>query len=534
MNRNHQDPVGRTLPSTVRRAAEEWGEKTFCIFPNGEVSFSEARARMVQFGGALQSLGVGPGDRVAIVMGNRVEWIDAWFGICAIGAIEVPINQGLRGRLLAHCLADSGARIAVVEEPYLDEILRMSVSTPNLQAVIVVGDEPKGDRSSLRMIGFDQLPRGRMEVPEVRLRSPAAIMYTSGTTGPAKGAVLPHNYFLRFGEEKARHLRTAESDRIYNCYPMFNATGQCETTMVALMTGASVVHATRFSAGKFWNDIRSYGCTEFVYMGGILSILDKAKPSTSDAENPVRAAYGVPTPAKLHPAFEERFGCVLIEVYGSTEASAVTYNDYDRRKWGSCGLPTAGFDVRIVDDDDNEVPPNIRGEVIVRSHVPFSMMLGYWNLPERTAESFRGLWYRTGDLAYLDEDGYMFFAGRKAEVIRHRGYMIDPADIELVISNEPEVLEAAVVGIPDEDRGEDSIKVLVVPKSGEVVDLDALLQTCLKELPIWMVPRFWEIRTTLPKTPTQRFEKSELRREGITPDTLDCQDRIGIHTQAAR
>lgn len=515
----YQDPVARTLPRLLETTATTWRDRPLVRFPDALVTYRDLAERARLLAGALEQLGVARGDTVLIVMSNRFEYLETWWGICLLGAIEVPVNFGLKGRLLAHVLRDSQARIAVVEAEFLPEVEAVLDDVPLVETIVLVGDRVRAARGR-RVIAFDDLPRRSPELPEVRYGDVAAIMYTSGSTGPAKGAMLSHNYFLRFGEEKAKHLRTGPDDVIYNCYPLFNLSGQTEAVLAAMCVGASVYQAPRFSASRFWADTREHGCTEFIYMGGILSILAKAEPRPDDADNPVRAGYGVPTPADLHPRFEERFGCVLVEVYGSTEANTVTFNPYDARKWGSCGLPTAGYDVRLVDEDDNEVGPGEIGEMLVRPERAHSVFEGYWRLPEKTLEAFTGLWYRTGDLLRRDGDGYFYFVSRKVEAIRHKGFRISASDIEGVVREFPGVLECAAVGVPD-GRGEEEIWLLLVPKGGEPLDLAAVRRRCEKELPAWMVPRYLEVRGELPKTPTQKVEKFRLRQEGPGPKTED-------------
>ena len=513
----------RTLPGFARRAAAAWGPSVAAAFPEGVVTYADLVTRMDGFAGALQSLGVSRGDRVAIVMASRPEWLDVWFGICAVGAIEVPVNHDLKGRLLAHCLADCEAELAIVEDRYFD-VVAGALAAGNIRTIVVVGELPAVAPSGVTLVPYESLPRPTPDLPELGPGDPACIMYTSGTTGNAKGVVLPHNYFLHFGEQKARHMRTTAPDRIYNVYPMFNASGQCEAVMAAMAVGASTYTAPRFSASGFWDDIRAHECTEFVYMGGILSILAKAEPSPRDADNPVRAAYGIPTPAHLHRAFEERFGLYLVELYGSTEANIVTYNPYDERRVGSCGLPTSGYEIRVVDEDDNDVGPGVPGEILVRPTLPHTMMSEYWNLPEKTAEVWRDGWYRSGDLVQRDADGFVSFVSRRAEAIRTKGYMINPSIIEAVLNEDGAVLESAVIGIRDGEMGEENVKAFVVPNNGSDPDLSSLVERCARELPAWMVPRFWEVRTELPKTPTQKFAKATLRDEGITGETIDLGD----------
>ena len=264
----------------------------------------------------------------------------------------------------------------VVENEFIPTLEAVLPRLPGVKGIIVVGDR-ESRLANISVSNFDDLPRRSPDLPELTYGDLAAIIYTSGSTGHAKGVMLSHNYFLRFGEEKAKHLRTGPGDVIHNCYPLFNASGQFEAVMAAMVVGATVYQARRFSASRFWDEIRAHRCSEFIYMGGILSILDKCPAHPADADNPVRAGYGVPTPVDLHPRFEKRFGCVLIEVYGSTEANTVTFNPYAARKWGSCGLPSAGYDVQLVDLFDNPVAVGEVGEMLVRPNRAHSILEGY-------------------------------------------------------------------------------------------------------------------------------------------------------------
>lgn len=509
----------RTLPALLERSAAEWGTKTLAVFDNATISYRDLEERAKRFAASIMALGVRPGQTVAIMLGNRWEYLEVWWGICLAGAIEVPINFGLKGKILEHVLSDSLADMLIVEEEFLPEVEYVLPRLPKLSTLIVVGDRC-GPIGRSRTLNFNDLPRGETSLPGVASGDLACIMYTSGSTGSAKGVMLSHNYFLRFGEEKAKHLRTSSQDVIHNCYPLFNASGQFEAIMSAMMVGASVYQAPRFSASRFWSQIKEHRCTEFIYMGGILSILDKQMPRPDDADNTIRVGYGVPTPADLHPRFERRFGCVLVEVYGSTEANTVTFNPYDARKWGSCGLPTAGYDVRLVDPQGRDVGVDEVGEMLVRPQIPHSILEGYWHLPERTRAAFSNGWYCTGDLLRRDADGYHFFVGRKAEAIRHRGYTFAVSQVEDVVNQFDGVLESVVIGIPNEG-GEEDVKLIVAAQPGAALDLHALRALCEAELPEWMVPRYLELRSEFPKTPTQKIERYRLKDEGVGPTTVD-------------
>jgi crotonobetaine/carnitine-CoA ligase len=429
--------------------------------------------------------------------------------------------------MLRHALTNSDSVMVITEAYYLARLALVAADIPMVRDVIVYPDLPAEQplSSSFRIHGYPDLLQGAAKRPDVQIKPSdlMAIMYTSGTTGPAKGVMLSHEYAFHFCEQKAIHLRTGSADVIYNCYPMHNATGHFETTMTAMVVGGSVAHSDRFSASQFWEQIRTYGATEFVYMGGILSILFKQPERLDDMDNPVRAAYGCPTPRDVQREFERRFSLVLIEVYGSTEAGPVTFNPYDAPKVGSCGKPTSGYDVRIFDDEDQELGPNEVGEIVIRPNRPFSMLSGYYKMPDKLAEVSRNFWYHSGDLAYYDEDGYLFFAQRRTHAIRKKGYMISSWDVEQTVNQHPAVLECAVVGVPNE-LGEEEIKLAVVLVGAEgAISHKDLWQYLCERLAYYMVPRYIEFKETFSKTPTQRIEKYLLQEEGLTPDTWDAE-----------
>lgn len=531
----------RTLGSLAHNQAKRFGEKVFILSNDHRISYREFDERSSRIANRLSQMGIKKGDKVAILLDNSVDFLYIWFGIAKLGAVEVPINTELKGEMLRHTLTHSDSVLVVTETYYLDRLALIGQDLPNVQAVIVYPDLPAERQwtSSLPLVGYPDLLTGDATLPDV-LVEPSdlmAIMYTSGTTGPAKGVMLSHEYGVHFAEQKAVHLYTSAQDVIYNCYPMHNATGQFETTMTAMVAGGSVAHDDRFSASRFWDRLRFYGATEFVYMGGILSILHKQPERPDDAENLVRAAYGCPTPRDIQRDFERRFGLVLVEVYGSTEAGPVTFNPYDSPRVGSCGKPTSGYDVRIVDEYDRQVPPGEIGEIVIRPIHPFAMFSGYYKNPEMMVKVAHNFWYHSGDLAYYDEDGYLFFSQRKKHAIRKKGYMISSWDIEQTAIRHPAVLEAAVVGLPDE-MGEEEIKlaiVLVDDRQFENIEsrrIESVESRRIEPVEIWhylsqqlayyMVPRYIEFKQSFSKTPTQRIEKYLLQEEGVTPETWDA------------
>jgi crotonobetaine/carnitine-CoA ligase len=278
----------------------------------------------------------------------------------------------------------------------------------------------------------------------------------------------------------------------------------------------------RFTASAHWERIRYYGATEFNYIGGIPGILLKQPEGPGDKDHPCRLAVGGGLSPDIWKTFEERFGMKIIEVYGMTECFCCLVNPYDAVRYGSCGKPITGWDVKIVDDEDFECPPGKAGEFVCRPErdKPWLGTVGYYNMPDETAKLFKNLWMHTGDLGKMDEDGYFYFMGRKKEAIRRRGENITPHDLESAMGEHPAIFEVAVVGVPS-DVGEEEVKASIVLKQGEKLDPIDLMKFCEERLAYFMIPRYVEFRDSLPKTGSERVEKYKLKKEGVA----NCWDR---------
>ncbi|MBW1805907.1 MAG: AMP-binding protein, partial [Deltaproteobacteria bacterium] len=292
------------------------------------------------------------------------------------------------------------------------------------------------------------------------------------------------------------------------------------STMAALVSRARMVLAERFSASRFWDDIRQYGCTEFNYIGGILPILMKADPKPDDAENPITIMMGAGAPMDLFDAIEKRFGVTLIEGYGMSEIGLPLMNTVKERKPSTCGKPWRDYEVKLVDDNGMEVGPDTPGEMLMRSNKPYCMFLEYYKMPDKTVEAWGDLWFHTGDYLTCDEDGYFNFVDRKKDALRRRGENISSYEVEKVINSHPAVLESAAVAAKS-DMGEDEVMVCLTLKSGEKLTPVELIAYCEENMAYFMIPRYLRFMEEMPKTPTLRIQKYQLRQEGVTEDTWD-------------
>jgi crotonobetaine/carnitine-CoA ligase len=513
----------RTLPRLLRHQAECRPDAPFLRHLGDEeyISFAAMEAETNRIANALQRMGVTAGDRVALILPNSLTLVRLWFAAAKLGAIEVPLDPELRGRLLAHVLANSAPAVVCCHASVLDALASHAVDT-----VVVVDGSPEDARAAgvtarcLHDLG--ELLGGDDSTPKVDVghADPLAILYTSGTTGPAKGVLMPHNQFYVFTEMFARNLELDASDSYYTPLPLFHADAQLFGVYFPLIYGTRGTIDGRFSASRYWDNVRASGATATNMLGAMAHILWKRAPTPDDAANPLRVCQALPM-VPFRRDFERRFGLALATAYGQTETNFVMYDTPGDWREGSCGRPAPGFQVAVVDAHDRPLPPGEVGEIVVRHEDPWTVSLGYYGMPEQTLSSARNLWWHSGDRGHLDEDGWLYFDGRLKDVIRRRGVNISAHEVESIVDEHPAVLESAAVAVPSE-LSEDEIKVVVVARDGAELTAEDLIDHCFRHLPRHMVPRYVEVRRcALPRTPSEKVAKERLRAEGMTLDTFD-------------
>jgi carnitine-CoA ligase len=519
----------RTIHGVLKAKVKQYGNREFFRWNDSVFGFEDVDRQSDKVASGLQSLGIGKGDKVGIMMGNRPEFLFLWFGLSKLGAIEVPVNTAHRGDLLTYMVDKADCRLLVAASQFLDRVGPVLNNLPTVEKIIVLRESeeafPELDKPVMdypAMIDND----GTYDAEEVLWSDPFVIMFTSGTTGPSKGSLMPHNYALHLGEIVCEAMEYDEKDVLYNALPLFHGNAQLLSTMPALMSGAKMVLAEKFSAGRFWDDIRGYGCTEFNYIGGILPILMKADPTAGDADTPLRVMMGGGAPMDLFSAIEKRFGVTLIEGYGMSEIGLPLMNTLKERKPGTCGKPFRDYTVKLVDDRGVEVGVNTPGELLMRPLKPYTMVLEYYKMPEKTVEAWGDLWFHTGDYLFCDEDGYFHFVDRKKDALRRRGENISSYEVEKVINSHPAVLESAAVAVKS-GLGEDEVMICLTLKPGKELTPVKLMAHCEERMAYFMIPRYVRMMTEMPKTPTQRVQKYQLRQEGVTPDTWD-REQAGV------
>lgn len=516
-------PSSIGLADLLAHHADHRPDRPFLRTGTSVLDYGPAHAKIDAFAAGLQRAGVAVGDRVVLVMDNSVEQVLIWLAVNRMGAVNVPLNAALSPELLARAIALVQPRCFVADRQYADNLATSAVMAECVGRPLYVNgaDLPPdaADAAGPRPLG--ELAATGPPVPvELDPLAPAMMLFTSGSTGVPKACELSHHYLVRAGQIHAKYLDLRPSDVLFTPFPLFHIDAATLTIGAALAVGATAALSPRFSASRFWDEVRACDATVFNFMGATANILWKQPPSSGDRNHQVRLAWGVPMPA-CEPGWSERFGFPLVEVYGLTDAGLPVYQPLDGpRRPGSCGKVISEYEVRIADTDDRAVAAGTVGEIQIRSDEPGLLMNSYFGMPEQTREAFRGGWFHTGDTGRLDADGHLYFVARSREVIRRRGEKIAAADVEGGVDACPAVRVSAAVGVPSE-LSEDDIKLFVVAQNPQDLTVQQIEEHCRRVLPRHMVPRYIEIVDKLPRTPTEKIERFKLAARSHTPATWD-------------
>jgi len=511
------------LRNLVERHARERGDSAFALFSTGDQwTYARLRTDVRKVAASLQALGVKQDDFVLSWLPNGPHAIAVWFALNYIGAVYVPVNISYRGRLLAHVIENSGARLMIADARLAERLAE--VETAALDTLIAVsGSAPA--LKEIRCLAEDALSAATGEPADPsRALMPwdtHAIIYTSGTTGPSKGVLSSYRHLAASTE--AIDTVTAEDRALVNL-PLFHVGGTSAVYRM-LVRGGSIAIVEAFDTETFWDTVRKTGTTTMTLLGAMVSFLMKAKPTPRDRDHTLRQAVMVPL-AEDAAEFTARFGVDIYTLFNMTEISCPILSEKNPDVPKTCGRVRAGFEARVVDQNDQEAPHGTVGELMVRADEPWTMNHGYNANPEATARAWRNGWFHTGDAFRRDQAGNFFFVDRMKDAIRRRGENISSFEVEAEIRAHPKVRETAVVGVPSE-FGEDEVMAIVAPVPGAEIDPLELVSFLTPRLPHFMVPRYIRFMADLPKTPTQKIEKHRLRSEGITNDTWD-REQAGI------
>lgn len=505
------------LRQLLEERADEYGQKHFLFYREEAVSYERINRLSNQVAHAFLAAGIKKGDKVALMLPNCPEFLYIWFGLSKIGAVEVLVNTQFRGDFLMHQIEITDSVALVLCTDYLEAYLEVQKDLHHIRRIVLLkGEKPYSIPDGLACDDFWESCGSCSEDPppdvEMKASDPVSIMFTSGTTGPSKAVLNSHKAYIRCGRDCAELVGLKNGDRCYCILPLYHGNPQMMAVMSALCIGGSLALRDKFSASAFFDDVRKYQCTYFTYVGTVLTILSKRPERQDDADNPLRLCFGGGAPSSVWEQLERRFRFSVHEAYGMIEAGCVTtINRLGRQQFGSIGIPRDCFDVRIVDEEDEELPPGETGEIVVRPNEPFVMFDGYYGMPEETLDAYRNLWFHTGDRARKDDNGYFYFAGRVKHTIRRKGENISSDAIENVINNHPDILESAVVGVPDE-VAEEEIKAYIVLRKGCTLAPEDIIGWCSKGLPEFMLPRYIEFRDFFEKTGSEKIQKFKLEK----------------------
>lgn len=515
--------IERTLPAILERQAHTYGDRPLVRCGGAELSYELTRDAAARSAGALASAGVSPGDTVAAMCGNRLELLELILGCMWSGAIVVPINTASRGDQLEHVLRNSGARVLLADTALIPSLDHLSSDVP-LERVWALDD---GAPASVAGRPVQASPADGAPAPPypVGPGDTAAILYTSGTTGPSKGVCCPHAQFYWWGVLVGEMLGIAKGDVLYTCLPLFH-TNALTAFVQALVSGGTYVLGPRFSASRFWARVGDSDADVTYLLGAMVSILMGRAPEPAEREHHVRVALAPATPPRLFDPFRERFGIQLVEGYGSTETNCtIGVTDPRAGRGGYMGPVRPGFAARVVDESDEEVPDGTPGELILRNDEPFAFATGYYRMPEKTVEAWRNLWFHTGDRVVRERDGSYRFIDRAKDAIRRRGENISSWEVEQALLEHGAIQAAAVFPVASE-LGEDEVMAAIVLEPEASLLPEDLIGHCEPRLAYFAVPRYIEFVPELPLTENGKVRKQVLRDRGVTAATWDRQATV--------
>jgi long-chain acyl-CoA synthetase len=508
-----------TTPEMLRAKREKHEDKPAVFFYDRTMSYRELDEASTRVAAALSLMGVRKGEIVSMMMNNSPEFYAVFFGIQKAGAVAGPVNCWWQTGEVEYLLNDSGTRIFFMDGSYLYHLEALEGKTGMEELIVNEADTPASGAKTLHeILGSDE--EGALS-DDVIGASPAAILYTSGTTGKPKGALLTHSNLMFAGRAKSLAADLRSDDRAICVLPLFHGAGLLDLSMPCLYSGASIVLRENFSASEFWGCIEDYRVTGMYGVPTIYHILlqlDESK--TVDASSLRFGVIGAaPTPIELINEFENRYGMRIIEGYGLTENSggACLTPTEGARKIGSAGVPMESVEIRIFDEDDNELPSGEVGEIVIKSE---GVMKEYWKKPEETAQTMRDGWLHSGDMGRFDEDGWLYIVDRKKEMVIRGGENIYPKELEDILYAHPKISEVAVIGVPDKKYGEE-VMVCIVPQGDIELTSEEIIDFCKKNMASYKVPKYVRFLEYIPKNIIGKVVKKELKTQMLDEMTFE-------------
>lgn len=511
-----------TVPQVLQRAVAACPDARAVVDDAGSIDYRTLDAWTNRAANLLLALGVRPGDRVALILGNCRDFLFLWFGSARIGVTHVALNARLRGEALVHQLRDCDPALIVADSAIWSALTDDErAECPRVPLVLRAGATGPATESAATDLAaaLAAAPATTPGPVAVDGASPLVIMYTSGTTGRPKGVQIPHQAYVRAGYDLARVMELGQDDCMYVCLPLYHGNPQVMGVMPAITAGASIAVSARFSASRFWDECRRFGVTAFTHIGSVLGIVLKQEPDPADRDHTVRVALGG-APGSLVDAFAERFGTTMLDGWGMIEIGCNTTvtRSSGPSPLGQHGWPRGCFEVAVVGDRDEILPVGEAGEIVVRPTKPNSMFHGYFRQPERTLGQLGTLWFHSGDHGRLHRDGSLEFLGREQDAIRRSGENVPVELLEHTIAEMEGVADVAVVGIADDLSGQE-ILACVVRAQGATVDAHEVegrdvAAWVAKRLGDSLAPRYVRFCDELPRTASEKVQRFKLRETG--------------------
>ena len=518
------EPAARTLPAMLTRRAERHGDKPLVSAADVIWSFADARDAAARFAGTLQGAGVKPGDRVALICSNRIEFLQVVLGCAWAGAVAVPINVASRGPQLQHILSNCGAKLLVVEVAHTENLALLDPGKLAVEAIWLIGGA--SDVQLGKVIAKPMPPGGSLVAVEpVKPEDLGFILYTSGTTGPSKGVCCPHAQYFWWAVNTASLLGIQTGDVLCTSLPLFH-TNALNTFYQALLTGSTVRYEKRFSASRFYSGLVNSKATVTYLLGAMVPILLSRAVTPEESTHTARIALAPGVPAQFHEPFTKRTGIRLLDGWGSTETNFALGTTIEHQKPGLMGPVFDSFGARVTGDDGRDVADGIAGELVVRTEEPLAFAHEYFHMPDKTAEAWRDGWFHTGDRVVREANGYFRFVDRLKDAIRRRGENISSFEVEQVLLSHEAVANAAAFPVRS-PLAEDEVMAAIILHPGRTLSHAELIAFCTPRLPYFAVPRYLEFVGELPATESGKVQKYKLRERGITAETWDREAASG-------
>jgi crotonobetaine/carnitine-CoA ligase len=533
------DPQTDTALHALARAVKAVPDQIFLDLSGDLYTHAEVDRLSTRFAHELRRLGLEPGQTVATVLDNGIDQVASWLAINKAGGIWVPLNTAYRGEFLRHPLDDSQASIVIADTSYLGTVADVSAELPELRLILRCGAAPESGESPAASVPILPLAECRDgdETPIPVTARPgdlSMLIYTSGTTGVSKGCMISYNYILNQARQSNKAVPPLPGDVMYTPLPLFHAAA-IDVLLSGLLAHVRVAISARFSVTDFWSEIERTGATTARLMASIFPLIANApdSPEMERCRGQLRAVVGAPFPPMLRQIWKERFGVQFADGhnYGLSEGVRLAMSRFgdETMPEDCCGkIADDDYEVVILDDEDRILPDGELGEIAFRPRKPHIMFAGYWRQPEATGAVWRNLWMHSGDIGRI-KDGYLFFVDRKKDYLRSRGENISSFEVERAFLRHPAISEVAAHAA-DDGITEDCLKITAVLKEGHDLTEEDLCRWALDHIPHFAVPRYIEFRDELPRTPTNKIQKFQLRKEGRTDRTWD-REAAGIQVR---